>query len=157
MEHAVIRGAGGKSRQFPAAVGDYTLIGPHAYVVGCTIDDRCFIATAALIFNGARIKRGCTVTLQGIVHIGTTLEEGQHVPLQHVAIGTPATIFQPGDTAAMMEALRRQGFARTVFGIELEGKSEAEVKEEYAATYVRALAAHHMDRILDGALDDATP
>lgn len=150
MECAVIRGAGGRSRQFPASIGDYVLVGPHAYLVGCTIEDRCFIATAALIFNGAHIKRGCTVTLQGIVHIGTTLEEEMHVPLQHVAIGTPATIFQPGDTEAMMAALLRQGFAHTVFGINLDGKSEAEVKEEYASRYARALAAHRGDRVLPG-------
>lgn len=148
MEQAVIRGAGGRSRRFPTAIGDYVLVGPHAYLVGCTIEDRCFIATAALVFNGAHIKRGCTVTLQGIVHIGTTLEEGMHVPLQHVAIGTPATIFRPGDTEAMMAALRRQGFAGMVFGIELEGKSEAEVKEEYAGRYARALAAHRVDSVL---------
>src|SRR5207302_2389746 len=111
-------------------------------------------------FNGAHIKRGCTVTLQGIVHVGTTLEEGTHVPLQHVAIGTPATIFQPGDTDAMMTALRQQEFARTVFGIDLEGKSEAEVKEQYASRYARALAAHRTDLVLGDNIapdTDATP
>jgi carbonic anhydrase/acetyltransferase-like protein (isoleucine patch superfamily) len=148
MEHAVIRGSGGRSRRFPTSLGDYVLVGPHAYLVGCAIEDRCFIATTALVFNGAHIKRGCTVTLQDIVHIGTALEEGMHVPLQHVAIGTPATMFQPGDTDAMMAALQRQGFAGMVFGIDLEGKSDAEVKEEYAAKYVRALAAHLADRMV---------
>lgn len=59
------------------------------------------------------------------------------MPLQHLAIGTPATIFQPGDTEAMMAALQRQGFARTVLDIDLGGKSEAEVNEEYASKYTR--------------------
>ncbi|MGZ6286220.1 MAG: hypothetical protein ACXWQ5_23370, partial [Ktedonobacterales bacterium] len=63
-------------------------------------------------------------------------------------IGTPATIFQPGDTDAVMTAPRQQEFARTVFGIDLEGKSEAEVKEQYASRYARALAAHRTDLLL---------
>ncbi len=148
MEQAVVRGAGGRSRRFPTVLGDYVLVGPHAYLVGCTVEDRCFIATAALVFNGAHIKRGCTVTLQGVVHIGTTLEEGEHVPLQHVAIGTPATTCRPGDPEAVMAALQRQGFARTIFDIDLAGKSEAKVKEEYASKYARALAGHRADRML---------
>jgi carbonic anhydrase/acetyltransferase-like protein (isoleucine patch superfamily) len=154
MELAVIRGAGGKGRSFPVSVGDYTLIGPHAYVVGCTIEDRCFIATGTMVFNGAHVKRASTVTLGGIVHIGTTLEEGQTVPLQHVAIGTPATIFPPSETETMMEALGRQGFRQMVFGIEVEGKSRAEILEESARKYSRALAAHRLDVLLEDEVGD---
>lgn len=150
MEHAVIRGAGGKARAFPASIGEYTLIGPHAYLVGCAVEDRCFIATGSIIFNGAHLKRGSEVTLQGIVHVGSTLEEEQWVPLQHVAIGTPATIFAPGDTDAMMHALRDQGFSSMVFGVERQGKSNAQVVEQFLTKYVRALAAHQMDVVLWG-------
>ena len=149
MEHAVIRGAGGKARSFPASIGDYTLIGPHAYVVGCTIEELCFIATGTMIFNRAHLKRGSEVTLGGIVHIGTTLEEGQVVPLQHVAIGTPARIFPLNETEAMMEALRQQGFGPMVFGIKRDGKSPAEIQEESARKYVQALAMHRGDILLD--------
>jgi carbonic anhydrase/acetyltransferase-like protein (isoleucine patch superfamily) len=150
MEHAVIRGAGGRARSFPASIGDYSLVGPHAYLVGCRVEDRCFIATGSIVFNGAHLKRGCRVTLRGIVHIGTTLEEGQVVPLQHVAIGTPATIFPPGDTQAMMEALGELNFARMVFGVEREGRSSAEITEGYVTRYTRGLAAHQQDVLLDG-------
>lgn len=156
MEHAVVRGAGGRSRSFPATIGDYVLIGPHAYVVGCTIEDRCFIATGALIFNGAHIKRGCTVTLQGIVHVGTTLEAGTRVPLEHVAIGTPATIFRPDETEPMMAALGAQAFGRTVFGIETDGRPEVEIREEYAARYSRALASHLADVLIDSSSIETT-
>ena len=151
MEHAVIRGAGGKKRSFPVSIGDYTLVGPHSYLVGCTIEDMCFIATGALIFNNAHLKRNCTVTLQGIVHIGTTLEEGQHVPLQHIAIGTPANIFRPGDTEAMMEALRKEGFRQVVLGMDIQGRSGEEAQEEVRKgwdRYIAALAAHRTDVIL---------
>jgi carbonic anhydrase/acetyltransferase-like protein (isoleucine patch superfamily) len=153
MEYAVIRGAGGKARSFPASIGDHTLVGPHSYLVGCTIEEMCFIATGSLVFNNAHIKRGCTVTLQGIVHIGTTLEEGQHVPLQHVAIGAPATIFRPGDTEAMMVVLRGQNFGPTVFGMTTYGRTETGDQEEQyrkgVERYIAALGAHRVDKILD--------
>jgi len=149
MEQAVIRAAGGKQRSFPASIGDFTLIGPHAYVVGCTIEEQCFVATGTMIFNRAHLKRGSTVTLGGIVHIGTTLEEGQHVPIQHVAIGTPATIFAPSDTSPMMEALGKQGFGNMVFGLQTGEKSRPEVVEEWARRYTRGLGTHLADVLLE--------
>lgn len=61
----------------------------------------------------------------------------------------------PSDREAMMAALQRQGFAGTVFGIDLEGKSDAEIKKEYAAKYARAQAAHRADRVLnDGSVGE---
>lgn len=149
MENAVVRSAGGTKIRFPVSIGDYTLIGPHAYLVGCTIADRCFIATGATIFNGAHLKRGSEVTLHGIVHVGTTLEEGQWVPIKHVAIGSPARIFTPGDTDAMMAALREQRFTLTVFGVDSDGRSDADVYEALTERYARALEAHFDDEVLD--------
>jgi carbonic anhydrase/acetyltransferase-like protein (isoleucine patch superfamily) len=149
MENAVIRGAGGKQQAFPVSVGDYTLIGPHAYVVGCTIEAYCFIATGSMVFNNAHLKQGCTVTLGGIVHIGTTLEEGQAVPLQHVAIGTPATIFAPSETEPMMKKLAQQGFMNKVFGI-APGEQRVETIEAMAHKYARGLATHRDDVLITG-------
>ncbi|WP_165423019.1 gamma carbonic anhydrase family protein [Ktedonosporobacter rubrisoli] len=153
MEQAVLRAAGGKQRSFPLVLGNHSLVGPHAYLVGCTIGQNCFIATGALVFNNARIKDNCTVTLQGIVHIGTTLEEGQHVPLQHIAIGTPARIFRPGETEAMMAALHKEGFKHVVLGMDLTKRGQ-EAIEEYRLgleRYTQALAAHQQDIILESA------
>lgn len=153
MECAVIRGAGGRTRSFPASIGDFTLVGPHAYLVGCTVEDRCFVATGTMVFNRAHLKRASTVTLGGIVHIGTTLEEEQVVPLQHVAIGTPATVFAPSETEPMMKALEEQGFRKMVFGVDTEGQGRDEVIEASARRYIRALAAHRMDVVLDDESD----
>lgn len=147
MENAVIRGAGGKQQAFPVSIGDYTLIGPHAYVVGCTVEAYCFIATGSMVFNNAHLKQSCTVTLGGIVHIGTTLEEGQVVPLQHIAIGTPATIFPPSETEPMMKKLAQEGFMNTVFGI-APGKPRKEVIETFAHKYTHGLAAHRHDVLI---------
>src|SRR5688572_19204500 len=61
MEHAVLRAAG----RFPLTIGDRCLVGPHAYLTGCTIGDRSFIATGAMVFNGARLGTACLVALDG--------------------------------------------------------------------------------------------
>jgi carbonic anhydrase/acetyltransferase-like protein (isoleucine patch superfamily) len=152
MEHAVIRGAGGKTRSFPVSIGDETLIGPHSYLVGCRIDSLCFIATGAVIFNQAHLQMECQVTVGGIVHANTILQPAQVVPLQHVAIGNPATILSPADTEAMMKALATLDFGRTVFGTNLNEKSVPEIIEAVTRerrNYAQALAQHLRDVLLD--------
>lgn len=149
MEQAVIRASGSRKRSFATTIGDEVLIGPHAYLSGCTVDARCFVATSAIIFNGAHLQRGCEVTLQGIVHVGTTLEPGTVVPLQHIAVGTPATIFAPAETEAMQQALRAQNFWRLVFDIEREGRPLEDIIAECLTKYSRGLGAHRDDRVLE--------
>jgi carbonic anhydrase/acetyltransferase-like protein (isoleucine patch superfamily) len=51
MDTAVIRGVRGN----PVTVGDNVLVGPRAYLTGCTVGDNVFMATGATVFNGARI------------------------------------------------------------------------------------------------------
>ena len=59
METAVIRG----SRRHPVRLGDHVLVGPHAHLTGCTIEDDVFIATGASVFNGAVIEHGAQVRI----------------------------------------------------------------------------------------------
>src|SRR6266568_8442389 len=53
MEHAVLRG----TPRHPVTLGDHVLAGPHSYLTGCRIDDEVFIATGAMVFNGAQMGR----------------------------------------------------------------------------------------------------
>ena len=74
------------------------------------------------------------------------------VPLQHVAIENPATIFSPADTEAMMEALGKLGFGQTVFGTNLNEKSVPQIIEVLSRerrNYAQALARHLTDVQLD--------
>src|SRR6201982_2936728 len=66
MEHAVLRG----TPRHALTIGDHVLAGPHCYLTGCTIGDEVFIATGAMVFNGARMGRASSVALGGTVHIG---------------------------------------------------------------------------------------
>src|SRR3954451_16125063 len=49
MENAVLR----STDDHEPTVGNNCLVGPHAHIVGCTIEDGVFIATGGSVFHGA--------------------------------------------------------------------------------------------------------
>ncbi len=71
MDTAVLRGV----RRNSLTLGNNILVGPRAYLSGCTIEDDVFLATGSTVFNGARIGRRAEVRVNGIVHIRTVVEE----------------------------------------------------------------------------------
>lgn len=91
MENAVLRG----TARHPLTVGDRVLIGPRAYLSGCTVDDEVFLATGSTVFNGAHLGYRAEVRVNGTVHLKTVLGEGAVVPIGWVAVGDPAASFLP--------------------------------------------------------------
>jgi carbonic anhydrase/acetyltransferase-like protein (isoleucine patch superfamily) len=113
MEHAVLRGT---PRQ-PLTIGDHVLIGPHAYLTGCTIGDEVFIATGAMIFNGAQMGRASSVALGGAIHINCVVPPQTRVPIGWVAVGDPARLYPPGQAEEIRAGLEEAGgFLPFVFG-----------------------------------------
>ncbi|MDE2482780.1 MAG: hypothetical protein KGN02_11365 [bacterium] len=55
MENAVIKASGGSALQFPVAIGDRCIVGPHAYVVGATLGKGAFVGSGASVYNGIAI------------------------------------------------------------------------------------------------------
>ena len=147
MEHAVLRAAG----RWPLTLENHVLVGPHAHLSGCTIGAGCFLATGAMVFNGARLGAACVVALGGKVHLDTELAEGTFVPIGFIAIGRPGKIYPPEQAPAVHEELNKIGFMRHVFGVDPTGKVRQAVMAEALARYTRALAAHADDRILPDA------
>lgn len=129
MENAVVKASGGKALQFPVSIGERCIVGPHAYVVGATIGEGCFVASGTKIFNGARLEDGSGVALGGIVHVNARLPERTTVPMQHIAFGDPATIYPPEKAA---EVARRLEFYETVFNLESGDDVRARAAEAYA-------------------------
>ncbi len=147
MEQAVLRSSG----RFPLNIGNRVLVGPHAYLTGCTVGSHAFVATGAMVFNGARLGDACVVALGGKVHIDTELPEGTRVPIGYIAYGRPAVIYPPDKAPAVHDELGRQDFMRFVFGVDTEGNERAEVMEEALAKYSRVLLAHRSDSSVDPA------
>jgi carbonic anhydrase/acetyltransferase-like protein (isoleucine patch superfamily) len=140
MENAVIRG----TPKHPCRVGDHVLVGPRAYLSGCTIEDECFLATGATVFNGAVLRTRAEVKINGIVHVNTVLASDVSVPLGWIAVGDPAQLFPPKDDEEIWAIQKTLDFPGTVFGIAREDWSMPEIMTRYT----RALGRHLDDRAL---------
>jgi len=86
MENAVIRG----TARHPALLGDHVLVGPRAYLSGCTVESNVFLAAGSTVFNGAVIGPRTVVRVNGVVYIKTVLPADSLVPIGWVAVGDPA-------------------------------------------------------------------
>ena len=139
MEHAVVRG----TPRHPVRIGDHVLAGPHCYLTGCTIGDEVFIATGAMIFNGARMGRASSVALGGGVHIGCVVPPRTAIPIGWVAVGDPARMYPPGEVEQIRAGLTEAGgFLPFVFGTD-RAADRGEQMRAALGRYTRALALHH--------------
>jgi len=144
MENAVIRG----TPRHPTRLGNHVLVGPRAYLTGCTVEDDVFLATGVAIFNGARISVRAEVRINGVVHLNTALPPDATVPIGWVAVGDPAEILPPGEHERIWAIQEPLDFPQTVFGLERAPAGET-IMPEMTRRYARALARHRDDRILD--------
>ena len=145
MEQAVLRAAG----RFSLQLEERVLVGPHAYLSGCRVGARSFVATGAMVFNGAVLGEACVVALGGKVHVDTELAAGTWVPMGYIAFGRPGRVYPPDQAPAVHEELNRLSFARYVFGVETEGRRRSQIMDEIMEKYTRALSAHRQDRVLE--------
>ncbi len=141
MENAVLRG----TRKHPLRLGDRVLVGPRAYLSGCTVGDECFLATGATVFNGACLGRRVEVRVNGTVHLSTVLEEGALVPIGWVAVGDPARILPPGRHDEIWAVQDQLDFPGEIFGVERSPDMMTEIMDRYT----RGLARHRGDRVID--------
>ncbi len=151
MENAVLKASGGNVLRYPLSIGARCIVGPHAYVVGATIGDGCFVASGAKIFNGAKLEEGSGVALGGIVHVKTRLPAGASVPMQHVAYGDPATIYPPEQAGEIHSKI---DFFADVFNLEPGEGARARAAETYAK-FLRK--THAQDTALEQHRSTKTP
>lgn len=142
MEHAVLRG----TPRHPLTVGDHVLAGPHSYLTGCSIGDEVFIATGAMVFNGAEMGRASSVALGGAVHIGCVVAPQTRIPIGWVAVGDPARLYPPGEADSIRAGLEEAGgFLPFVFGTD-PAVSRGEQMRAAMRRYARFLSrSHHGD------------
>lgn len=129
MENAVLKASGGKAIQFPLTIGERCIVGPHAYVVGATVGEGCFVAAGSRIFNGATLEDGSGVAIGGIVHVNARVPQGGTVPMLHIACGDPATIYPPDRAVEIQGSI---SFYESVFNLEAGDDVRARAAETYA-------------------------
>jgi carbonic anhydrase/acetyltransferase-like protein (isoleucine patch superfamily) len=143
MENAVIRA----SRRHPCRIGDHCLIGPQTHVVGATLDEQVFVATAAAIFHGAELGRGAEVRVGATVHLRTRLAPGSVVPIGWVAVGDPVVILPPDRHDEIWAVLKPLGFPDWVYGFDRE---TPDLMRHVTRRLSETLGAHTADTIPDG-------
>jgi carbonic anhydrase/acetyltransferase-like protein (isoleucine patch superfamily) len=141
MEHAVLRG----TPRHPLTLGDHVLAGPHCYLTGATIGDEVFIATGAMVFNGARVGAASSVALGGAVHIGCVVPPQTRIPIGWVAVGDPARLHPPGEAGPIRAGLEEAGgFLPFVFGTDPTAGRSQQMRTAMRR-YATFLAQSHND------------
>jgi carbonic anhydrase/acetyltransferase-like protein (isoleucine patch superfamily) len=121
-------------------IGDYVLIGPHASLKGCTVEDECFLATGARIFQAARVGRRTEVRIDGVVHVRSVLPPNSLVPIKWVAVSDPAQLDA---------ILSRMNFSHHVYGLERQSGGGVDVDmKELTRRVTIGLADHRGDQEL---------
>ena len=143
MENAVIRGV----RRHGVEIGDNVLVGPRAYLTGCSVEDDVFLATGATVFNGARIGARSEVRINGVVHVRSQLPPDSMVPIAWVAVGDPARVLPPERHDEIWAIQETLDFPGTVFGVGRPASGKT-IMPTVMPRYARALARHLEDRAL---------
>ncbi len=144
METAVIRG----TARHPTYIGDHVLVGPRAYLTGCTIEDNAFLATGTTLFNGARIGARAEVRINAVVHLKTNVPADAVVPIGGVAVGDPAEVLPPGEHDRIWTLQEPLNFAQEIFGLGPAASGQSSMPE-LTRRYARYLQRHRQDQILD--------
>lgn len=151
MENAVLRG----TPKHPLTLGDNVLVGPHAHLTGCTVEDNAFLATGCSVFTGAQIGTGAEVRINGVVHLKTLLPAGETVPIGWVAVGNPCQIFPPGDHDAIWKIQKPLNFPKTVFGVDRPPKGGT-IMSVVMPRYAASLWEHHgNDKVIKESVADS--
>jgi carbonic anhydrase/acetyltransferase-like protein (isoleucine patch superfamily) len=143
MENAAIRA----NRRHSCTIGDHCLIGPQAHVVGATLDEQVFVATAAAIFHGAELGRGAEVRVRATVHIRTRLAPGSVVPIGWVAVGDPVVMLPPDRHDEIWAVLKPLCFPDWVYGFDRE---TPDLMRHVTRRLSETLGAHTDDPIIEG-------
>ncbi|WP_279621293.1 hypothetical protein NQ126_028315 (plasmid) [Priestia megaterium] len=122
MENVVLKSSEGKTISYPLLIGEHTLIGPYAYLIGCTIEKKCFLAAGAKVYSKAYIGEQSIIEINGVVHIDTNLKAKTRVPTQHTAFGNPAKIYPSDNSGNSAKEIESLNFLDTLFQVKDKSK-----------------------------------
>ncbi len=140
MENAVVRSTVTHS----TSIGDHSLIGPNAHLVGCSLEEECFVATGAAVFHGAHLEKGSELRVNGVVHLMSRLAAGTSVPIGWVAVGDPARVFPPDEHDAIWKIQAPLDFPLAAYGIARDDADMRKITERMSAR----LSTHRDDKVI---------
>jgi carbonic anhydrase/acetyltransferase-like protein (isoleucine patch superfamily) len=125
MENAVVRA----TDLHPTKIGANCLIGPHAHLVGCTLEDCVFVATGVSIFHGAYLEFGSEVRVNAVVHLRTRVPAHETVPIAWVAVGDPVQMFPPDKHNEIWKVQKPLNFPEFVYGVKRPEDGQSNMTE----------------------------
>jgi carbonic anhydrase/acetyltransferase-like protein (isoleucine patch superfamily) len=147
-ENAVLRATSVGDVDLPVVVGDHTFVGPHATLLGCTVESACYVATGATVLQGATVESGAVVAVGALVHANTKVSSEFFVPPNTIAVGDPLQLYAPGEEG-LPEAIRSANFAQTAFGVQTAWEDRIRRYREIAEVRAEEFGSHLDDTVLD--------
>lgn len=147
-ENTVIRVTSGEGRRFPVKIGEHVLIGPHATLLGCTIEPTTYVAAGAAVLQGSVVRSGSVVGVGAVVHAEAVIPHGMFLPPNTIAIGDPATLYSPDEKVTLASYIKMLRFGGVVPGAD---SAEARISMLIRATEVRSAEyeSHFDDVVLE--------
>ncbi len=147
-ENAVIRATASGDADYPVVIGDHVFISPQATLLGCTLEQCCYIATGATVLQGATIRAGAALAVGAFVHAKTVVPAGFFVPPGTIAIGDPVRLYTPDQKEALADAVKSVEFARIAFGAKAPWEDRLSRYRESTETRSTEFGAHFDDAVL---------
>jgi carbonic anhydrase/acetyltransferase-like protein (isoleucine patch superfamily) len=147
-ENAVLRATASGDKEHPVVIGNHVFIGPHATLLGCTIEPCCYIATGATILQGAMVHSGAVVAVGCLVHATAVVPSEYFIPPNTIAIGDPIRLYSSADKEALADAIKSIGFAKIAFGVETPWEDRLKRYQEIAEVRSKEFGAHLDDVVL---------
>jgi carbonic anhydrase/acetyltransferase-like protein (isoleucine patch superfamily) len=115
---SVIRSVGGGGRPaFPVTIGHRTLLAPGCILTGCTLGELCYIATGAMVLQGAVLGAQVRIGVGAIVHAMAHLRVGERVGMREFAVPEKSGTLITADVEQARRAVQEQDFFASTFGI----------------------------------------
>lgn len=146
-ENAVLRATAVGDDESAVLLGDHAFVGPHATLLGCTVEPACYVATGATVLQEAALGPGAAVAVGALVHANTVVPSGFFVPPNTVAVGDPLRVYAPGDEN-LPEAIKSASFARTAFGVRAAWENRISRYKEIAEVRSKEFGSHLDDEVL---------
>ena len=147
-ENAVLRATSAGSADLPVMVGDHAFVGPHATLLGCTVESACYVATGATVLQGATVESGAVIAVGALVHANAKVPSEFFVPPNTIAIGDPLQVYAPGDEG-LPEAIRSANFAQTAFGVRTAWEDRIQRYRETAEVRAEEFGSHLDDVVVE--------
>ena len=147
-ENAVLRATAVGDVSHPVRVGDNVFVSPHSTLLGCRIEEASYIATNAVVLQGAVLNAGVVVAVGALVHANTVLPPDFFVPPFNIAVGDPVRLYSPDEKGVLVDAIKAIGFVKTAFDVTPQWDDHLERYRQVTQTRSKEFAAHFGDEIL---------